>query len=211
MGLSRGDDLAGLYFIDEQSGEPFYIEYGMDRGGYIGIIYDRRESLNVASSFSVVAGYDAGVTVRAGFALWTYAGVDHSASVSELTKAGFGPDQVPLWGFNKSASASGLTRLSATSSPVIVDLALGFEFEITASGREAITISQPSGSAAAGRRLTLTLCNASTAPLGPVTWAREYKMASWISPAAAHSRSITFRYDGTNWVEVGRTPNDVPQ
>jgi hypothetical protein len=37
-----------------------------------------------------------------------------------------------------------------------------------------------------------------------------YKLADWISPAKAFSRSIDFRFNGTNWVEVARTPADVP-
>lgn len=57
--------------------------------------------------------------------------------------------------------------------------------------------------------ITYTVKNTSAGALGTLAWNAIFKMAAWTQPGAATSRSITFRFDGTNWVEVSRTPADV--
>jgi len=61
-----------------------------------------------------------------------------------------------------------------------------------------------------GQTLTIIIKNLSGGVLGTVTWSSSYKMSAWTSPAAGNQRSITFRWNGTNWYEIGRTPSDVP-
>jgi hypothetical protein len=61
-----------------------------------------------------------------------------------------------------------------------------------------------------GMQLTITLRNASGGALGVATWNAAFKMSAWTNPANGQSRSITFRYDSTNWVQVGQTGVDVP-
>jgi len=58
--------------------------------------------------------------------------------------------------------------------------------------------------------LTITLKNTSGGALGSIVWNAIYKLAAWTSPATGFSRSITFCYDGSNWIEISRTAADVP-
>lgn len=76
----------------------------------------------------------------------------------------------------------------------------------------AFTINAPSGTASAGQKLTIRLSNTSGGALGAVTWAAGYKLAAWTQPANGFSRSITFFYDDATpaWIEISRTPADVP-
>jgi hypothetical protein len=36
------------------------------------------------------------------------------------------------------------------------------------------------------------------------------KMSAWEDPRSGYSRSIEFIYNGTNWLEIARTAQDVP-
>ena len=58
--------------------------------------------------------------------------------------------------------------------------------------------------------ITLTIRNLSSTNLGQLSWNSIYKMAHWTQPAPGFSRSISFKYNGTNWIEISRTPLDVP-
>jgi len=80
---------------------------------------------------------------------------------------------------------------------------------ITATNGTAFTINAPTN-AADGMELTITLKNASGGALGAATWNAIYKMSAWTNPANGQNRSITFRYDGTNWAQVSQTGVDVP-
>lgn len=80
---------------------------------------------------------------------------------------------------------------------------------ITVTDANAMTINAPSN-ATTGRRLTFLVRNTSGGAMGAITWNAIFKLASFTNPATANSRSITFEYDGTNWVETGRTTADVP-
>ncbi len=104
-----------------------------------------------------------------------------------------------------------LARMTAEAAGTGPDLSSGDEFEIIATTTGSIAIGAPiNGTALAGRRITISLRNASDGALGEVTWGTAYKLAPWVSPAPGHSRSLGFRYNGKNWVEVARTPTDVP-
>jgi len=96
------------------------------------------------------------------------------------------------------------------SGTVSIDAWLANEYDITASDTNAFTIANPVNADADGQRITITIRNTSNSTLGTVTWGTLYKLAAWTSPNPGFSRSIDFRYDGTNWVEVSRTPSDVP-
>jgi hypothetical protein len=80
---------------------------------------------------------------------------------------------------------------------------------IAATNATAFTITNPSN-ALSGTKLTITVKNTSGGALGAVSWGALYKMAAWVSPANGFSRSITFYFDNTNWIEMSRTPADVP-
>ena len=95
---------------------------------------------------------------------------------------------------------------SANMSP---NCSLGNRSIITATNGTAFTIAAPTNPLD-GQVLTITIRNASGGALGAATWNAVFKMAAWTQPANGFSRSITFQYNGTNWVEIGRTPADVP-
>lgn len=107
-------------------------------------------------------------------------------------------------------SSMALKRTAPTYGPsVAIDAALGNDFDVTATNGRPFTVARPTN-AVDGQRITITLRNASGGALGAVTWDTVYKLATWTNPANGFSRSIDFTYNGTNWVEVGRTPADVP-
>lgn len=95
---------------------------------------------------------------------------------------------------------------SASITPVASD---GNSQVITATDGSAFTINAPTG-AVAGQRISLTVRNSSGGALGTITWNAIYKAAAWVSPANLYSRTVDFVFNGTNWVEVSRTPADVP-
>ncbi|MBK6691556.1 MAG: hypothetical protein IPG50_05040 [Myxococcales bacterium] len=60
------------------------------------------------------------------------------------------------------------------------------------------------------QRLTFRIVNATGAALGTIDWAPAFRLAPFTNPAAGHSRCITFRYEGSRWLEESRTMMDVP-
>lgn len=112
-------------------------------------------------------------------------------------------------------TANGLLRVPfrrqtvTYSASMTIDAAIGNEFDITANDGVAFTINAPTNPVD-GHRITITIRNTAGGALGAATWNAVFKMAAWTQPASANSRSIDFRYDGTNWVEIGRTTADVP-
>lgn len=80
---------------------------------------------------------------------------------------------------------------------------------VTATNNTAFAVAAPTNPRA-GQLLTLTIRNTSGGALGAATFNAVYKMAAWTQPGNGNSRSITFVYNGTNWVEVSRTAADVP-
>lgn len=95
---------------------------------------------------------------------------------------------------------------SASMTP---DASLGETQQITATNNTAFTINAPT-SPLTGQLLTVTIRNTSGGALGAATWNAVFKMAAWTQPANGFSRSITFYYDGTNWIESDRTAVDIP-
>ena len=73
----------------------------------------------------------------------------------------------------------------------------------------AFTISSPLYGVT-GQRITIRVLNQSGAAIGAVTWGTAFKLSAWTQPANGFSRSITYEFNGTNWIEVSRTPADVP-
>jgi len=90
-----------------------------------------------------------------------------------------------------------------------LDASLGNEFVINMTGGSAVTLNSPTNGTA-GQRITVQFSNTSGGAMGVVTWGATFKMAAFTNPANGFSRSVDFTFDGTNWIEVGRTPSDVP-
>jgi hypothetical protein len=89
------------------------------------------------------------------------------------------------------------------------DASAGQAQTITATNATAFTINAPTN-LVTDQLLTLTIRNTSGGALGVATFNAIFKMSAWTQPATGNSRSITFRYDGTNLIEIARTPADVP-
>lgn len=97
----------------------------------------------------------------------------------------------------------------AYSSSITIDAKTGHLFDISASNTTAFTINAPTDPYS-GQVMTLTLRNTSGGVMGAITWNAVFKLASWTNPATGFSRSITFKYNGTNWVEISRCAADIP-
>ena len=94
---------------------------------------------------------------------------------------------------------------------VAINTSLANWFSINANNGVGFMITNPTNPPTGpGCCITITIRNASAGRLGAVVWDTLYKLATWTSPATGFSRSITFGWDGTDWVEVSRTPSDVP-
>lgn len=92
---------------------------------------------------------------------------------------------------------------------VAINAALGNQFDVVVTNGTAFAVALPTNPKD-GQSITVKLQNNSGGVMGAVTWNAVFKMAAWVSPATGFSRSITFRYNGFNWVEVGRTAADIP-
>jgi hypothetical protein len=95
------------------------------------------------------------------------------------------------------------------STSMTPNLANGNWQTITIADGVAFTINAPTNPVL-GATLTFTLKNTSGGAAGAATWNAVFKLAAWTNPATATNRSITYGYDGTNWIELSRTTVDVP-
>jgi len=80
---------------------------------------------------------------------------------------------------------------------------------ITATDGVGFTISNPTNPFAE-MKIQYTIRNTSGGALGALTLGAAFKAAAWTQPANGFSRSISFQYDGTNWIETSRTTADIP-
>lgn len=112
---------------------------------------------------------------------------------------------------NPSAVTLGsIGRLIVAYSPSITFSAgLSDWFEITATNGTAFAINAPT-SAMDGKEIRVTIRNTSGGALGALTWASAFKLSAWSSPATTFSRTVGFRFDGTNWIETFLQSVDVP-
>ena len=110
-----------------------------------------------------------------------------------------------------SAQAALVRKLKVVtySASMTFDASTGNEIQITPTDASAFTINAPTNPSD-GQTITYMIRNSSGGALGAVTWNAVFKMSAWTSPANGNSRSITFRYDGSNWVQVSQTGVDVP-
>jgi hypothetical protein len=102
-----------------------------------------------------------------------------------------------------------IRKVVTYSGNMAIDASAGTIFVITATNGTAFIIANPSNPAT-NERITVQIINTSGGALGAVTWGAAYKLAAWTQPATGFSRAIDFVYDGTAWIEVSRTPADVP-
>lgn len=123
-------------------------------------------------------------------------GVNYNANNSSVAQ-GYGPvAKTPPFGVTYSASMTWDARAAD-------------EFDITATNNTAFTINAPLNPTT-GQVMTVMIRNASGGALGTATWNSVFKLFAWTQPNNGGSLSITFRFDGTNWVELYRGLTTVP-
>lgn len=109
-------------------------------------------------------------------------------------------------------SGDDMARYGATYSASITPVAYGYlrtQATVSASNNSNFTINAPTDPRE-GKELVVTIRNTSGGALGTLSFNAVFKVgASWTQPATGTSRSIQFLYDGTNWIETGRTAADV--
>lgn len=104
-----------------------------------------------------------------------------------------------------------LTTISAATygATISSDASAAAHYTVTAIDTNAFTIAAPSN-AKTGRALTFDILNSSGGSLGTVTWNAAFKLAgAFTNPANGKRRTISFRYDGSNWIETHRAAADI--
>ena len=184
--------LWSVYFGGTSTGSARYVEGVSPTSGYI--------------------GKDAGATVDVVHAILgtvggTRFGVDAAATTGLYATAAGGQlnADVPVSSTRCRSKSLPLTY-AATMNP---DAATADRLTITVTNGSAYGITNPINGVS-GDALTFTIKNTAGGAIAVPTFDTLYKLAAFVVPATGFNRSITFRYDGTNWVEVGRTTADVP-
>lgn len=94
------------------------------------------------------------------------------------------------------------------SGTVAINAALGDHFTTTITNGGAHTVGAPSNPTS-GQEITITVKSAYAAP-ATTGWNAVYHLAgAWVTAADGFNRSVTFRYDGSSWLEMYRTAADV--
>lgn len=125
--------------------------------------------------------------------------------VISATPAAYGNDA----GAKVLAATTGREFALPYSASIDTDAQLGDVAIITATNNSAFTLNSPTNNRA-GQRLTYRIRNTSGGALGAVTWGAGFVLSAWTSPATGFNRSITFKYDGSLYVEESRTTADIP-
>ena len=196
-------DATGYYLIDEVTGETFLIGYGVDSSGNIGTFYNRAVDINTGHTFSIVAGYDAGIREVGASWEWSFAGKRHTVLKSAAVAQGFDINNMPLWEFGSTGDPTAI----AYSATVYIDASSSDIWVLNVTNGSAFTIEAPVN-LQVGHRYTLVIKNASGGSLGTVTWNAIFKQA-FSAPANGYGQAIDFFYDGTNLRQIN-TPSATP-
>jgi len=118
----------------------------------------------------------------------------------------------PTGAINAGARITGpLTVVTYSAAPVI-NAALGNFFVMTITDGVAIVVAAPTNpSATEEQMIWFTVKNGSGGAHGALTWNAVFKTqaTAFSAVATGFSRTVCFRWDGTNWVEMMRTAADV--
>jgi hypothetical protein len=156
----------------------------------------------------VVSGNIAGVLLFADGSTVDVAGVKIEAGgVTPYTHTNFGATLSAQAGDDfTSARRPRRVRVLADILTFVIDSAAGDYFVLSVLG--ARTIGAPTN-AVPGASFTIDLANASGGAI-VTTFNAIFKLAgAWVDPAAGKRRKLTVTYDGTNWVEDGRSAGDI--
>jgi len=105
-----------------------------------------------------------------------------------------------------------VTTVTYSAAPTL-DAALGNDFVITITDNVAFVVAAPLNPPPTGfaQDISITFRNAAGVAHGAGTWNAIFKTQATVFPAIAtgFSRTVFFRWNGTNWVELVRTAADV--
>lgn len=150
-----------------------------------------------------IPGPMVGVTTGKNYSMWIAAGLSR-------IDGGLATDAVPIANFFLTGKGLIWNIITVVySAAMTIDASTGPVQVISANNATAFTINAPTNPQT-GAVLTITIRNTTAGALGVATWNAVFKMAAWVQPATATSRSIVFVYDATNWVERWRAGADVP-
>jgi hypothetical protein len=82
---------------------------------------------------------------------------------------------------------------------------------VTVTNAVAFTIQNPTN-ASPGRQFSFVIVNSSGGAMGTITWGSKYQLSqAFVNPSNGARVSISFFYDGTNWIETSRTREGVAE
>jgi hypothetical protein len=216
-GGNQGILIAGCWF-ESSAAIPAIIAADTVACGGI-TIHGNRISAATTITNAVVLGvsqFVTGVVINGNTFTGTYT---NAISAAAVIGGHFGPNKCfnsIVHVANVGASTTGLridrevNRIALTySASMTPDATLGDNQDITVTDTSAFTINAPTNSWD-GAIMALTIRNTSGDAAGAATWNAVFKMSTWTNPANGQSRSITFKYNGTNWVQIAQTGVDVP-
>jgi hypothetical protein len=112
-------------------------------------------------------------------------------------------------GFVKAALTSSYVNVLAYSGTVSPDMGVADRQYVVVTDAGNFTVAAPANPTAY-QTMYLTISNQSGGAMGVITWNAIYKLAAFTNPATGFQRTISFFYDGANWIENFRSPSDVP-
>ena len=92
---------------------------------------------------------------------------------------------------------------------ITITAPLANRFRVVVTNNTAFTVLNPI-TPRTGQRITIRIVNTSGGAMGVITWDTAFKLSAWTNPANGFSRSISFAYNGSNWIEESRTAADIP-
>ncbi len=142
---------------------------------------------NSSNAFGFAAGAPAGETVRVRLVSITSGSVTVSLS---------------------SSASGGAYQAIAQTTTMAPDLTLGNMAVVSVTNIAAFTLTTPIGGVT-GERLDMIVQNATTT-MGTITFGAVYVLAgAFTNPATSKSRTISFRNNGTSWIEIARAATDL--
>ena len=103
--------VVGYYLVDDITGEPYLIGYGVDGSGTMAIMYDYTgvgdptRFIDTQHTFSIWAGYSPGIHKVDDSYVWNFAGQDHTVTIAQANLMGYDYSNLPLWGCGTAAKS----------------------------------------------------------------------------------------------------------
>lgn len=112
-------------------------------------------------------------------------------------------------GFFASPARPGTVQILPYSASITPNPQAGEYMTLNVANTSAFTINAPAVHLN-GARITFEILNSSGGAMGTITWDPAFKLAgAFTNPANDFRRTITFSFNGSNWVEIGRAAADI--